>query len=676
MKSKLLVLTLSAVAAGCMVAGLSACAPIDPPPTPHIHSYTAYGKDDVQHWSVCPEDGDIAPTSYRYHVYNDGVCVCGKLDPVVEHVHDLADKWSANNDIHWHECSGCDEYVDLAEHSTDSGEWEFEGFDASGHWHVCKVCKEKYDIDVHNILGKDSDASGHWQICTRCDFKVNFEEHDFSESDKCECGYDLAGTEGLEYELVAQKNTYVLKSIGSATDANIVIPSVYNGKSVVEIAAGAFNNCATVKSVRIPDTVTTIGASAFGGCTGLTGIVLPSAIRDVAESAFDNCTALEAITIKGGENDNFTVIDGILYLKADTGSLSVRVVPLAVKGTVNIPDSIKTINAETFMGRKQLKKVVFGEASEATIIELSAFKECSALEEIVMPKRLKTLRSYAFQDCKKLASIELPDSITQFEDWIFYGCSGLVSAKLPAGLTKLSNLTFSRCSSLTEIEIPATVTAFGSQVFMGCSALTEIRFAAGCRLAEIPMNTFMNCTSLRAIDIPDNVKKIGNTAFQNCLALAEVTLPAGLQSIGMNAFNRCEKLARVEIPDSVTQLADFAFNRCSVLKEVVFGAGSTLKSIGNAAFASCIALEYVVIPKLTVPEKGYSIGNNILEGCTALADIYYMGTAEEWAALTIDPKDTTLKTDARLCFYVENEADVPEDGGSYWHFADGKPVKW
>ncbi len=211
---------------------------------------------------------------------------------------------------------------------------------------------------------------------------------------------------------------------------------------------------------------------------------------------------------------------------------------------------------------------------------------------------------------------------------------------------------------------------------MGCSALTEIRFAAGCRLAEIPMNTFMNCTSLRAIDIPDNVKKIGNTAFQNCLALAEVTLPAGLQSIGMSAFNRCEKLARVEIPDSVTQLADFAFNRCSVLKEVVFGAGSTLKSIGNAAFASCIALEYVVIPKLTVPEKGYSIGNNILEGCTALADIYYMGTAEEWAALTIDPKDTTLKTDARLCFYVENEADVPEDGGSYWHFADGKPVKW
>ena len=54
---------------------------------------------------------------------------------------------------------------------------------------------------------------------------------------------------------------------------------------------------------------------------------------------------------------------------------------------------------------------------------------------------------------------------------------------------------------------------------------------------------------------------------------------------------------KVVIPKSVTEIRQFAFTICEHLKEVVFEDGSTLKTIGDAAFTGCSALEKIVLPE-------------------------------------------------------------------------------
>lgn len=724
-KNKILIFTLSVTAVCSAAVGLAACGvPQLPPPPPHVHSYTAYGYDDQRHWRVCPDDNERDETSYGNHDFSNGDCVCGKKSPVAEHVHDWAKEWSTDVHYHWHECSGCDERENQAEHSTDNDEYVFEAADETGHWHVCKVCGEDYAKKEHSAGFKERDEKGHWTACHHCDYKIGYEDHVFGDNDKCSCGYDLAGTEGLVFELNAGGYAYVLKSAADAVAEDIVIPSTYNGLYVAEIASGAFDGCATVKSIRISPTVSKIGSNAFSGCKAITSIELPSGIKSVATSAFNGCEALECITVKGGESELFAAVDGILYSINSSGSMSVISIPVAVKGVVNIPDKVTTIENDAFKNRAKLQKVVFGEESKATSFGLNAFSGCAELTEIVLPKNLKTIRDYCFQNCRKLTAIELPSGVTKIEQSTFSGCSELSTVNLPSALKEIGSSAFMSCKKLTQIHIPASVTSLGKYAFFGCLELVEVKFEEGCQISAISDSTFMSDRLLKTINIPSGVKTIGNMAFQNCMALSGITLPEGLQKIGDSAFYNCNNLKRIEIPDSVTGLGVSAFTACTQLSEVVFGEGSQLKTtgtgsfsrcasltsitlpdsletigsslfadcsnlaeinisansniktIGNLAFSGCAALEYIVIPRLTVPETGNSIGNTIFTGCEKLTKIYYTGTKAEWEALKIDPRDEELATDARLVFYYENQADVPADGGSYWHFVDGKPAQW
>ena len=50
----------------------------------------------------------------------------------------------------------------------------------------------------------------------------------------------IEGTKGLKYEKMANKNEYQLVGIGTASDTNIVVASVYEGLPVTTIAENAF----------------------------------------------------------------------------------------------------------------------------------------------------------------------------------------------------------------------------------------------------------------------------------------------------------------------------------------------------------------------------------------------------------------------------------------------------
>jgi hypothetical protein len=108
------------------------------------------------------------------------------------------------------------------------------------------------------------------------------------------CRGETYGSEGLEYTLSEDESYYIVTGIGSCIDAEIIIPYLYEGKPVKEIAPYAFADLLEqaaavfrfraasvpsftvddILSVSIPDSVTLIGEGAFSGCDGLTEIRL------------------------------------------------------------------------------------------------------------------------------------------------------------------------------------------------------------------------------------------------------------------------------------------------------------------------------------------------------------------------------------------------------------------
>ena len=140
------------------------------------------------------------------------------------------------------------------------------------------------------------------------------------------------------------------------------------------------------------------------------------------------------------------------------------------------------------------------------------------------------------------------------------------------------------------------------------------------------------------------VMKLEGNAFINMSAIDHVDLPGSIVEIGMNAFAGTG-IRNIVIPDSVT-------------------------TMGYSVFQNCTSLEWVVLP------AGIKqLPLNLFKGATVLESVYYRGDAAQWAKVTGKPSSGVEA--ANVYFYVENEADVPTDGGLYWHFdATGKPVVW
>ena len=348
----------------------------------------------------------------------------------------------------------------------------------------------------------------------------------------------------------------------------------------------------------------------------VTEIVVPEYVTSISKGAFYGCNDLESITIPFvGAVAGKTASDTYQY-------------PFGyIFGTYN------------YTGATATKQYYYGSSTSST-----------TYDTYYIPTSLKSVTVTggnilygAFYNCRSLTSITIPDNVTSIGDYAFYECRGLTSITIPDSVTSIGERAFYNCSSLTSVTIGDGVTSIGNYAFRGCSSLTSIT-------------------------IPDNVTSIGGSAFSGCKGLTSITIPDSVTSIGEEAFEYCSSLTSITIPNSVTSIGYGAFYDCSSLTSVTIGDGVT--SIGEEAFEYCSSLT-----SITIPNSVTSIGYGAFYDCDSLTSVYYKGTAEEWSEINMDSNNTEL-TSATRYYYIENEADVPTDGGNYWHYVDGVPTSW
>ena len=240
-----------------------------------------------------------------------------------------------------------------------------------------------------------------------------------------------------------------------------------------------------------------------------------------------------------------------------------------------------------------------------TSIGECAFKNCSSLTSVTIPKSVTSIGDYAFFWCSSLTSVTIPKSVTSIGDYAFNYCSSLTSVTIPNSVTSIGEGAFFCCSSLTRVTIPNSVTSIGDYAFSYCSSLTAIYVAEGnttytsedgvlfskdkTMLYRYPAGKMEN-----EYAIPESVTSIGDCAFSECSSLTSVTIPNSVTSIGVSAFSECSSLTSVTIPNGVTSIGNYVFKNCSSLTSVTIPESVT--SIGESAFYGCSSLTSVTIP--------------------------------------------------------------------------------
>ena len=120
-----------------------------------------------------------------------------------------------------------------------------------------------------------------------CDWKSIFQQNKDDDSQK------IKYSEGLEFMLSNDGESYWLKGIGSCTDTKIVIPNTYNNLPVTYIYEEAFINQTSIVSIIMPDSIVGIGFRAFQNCTSLNNVVMGKSVEYITDWAFAGCSSLK-----------------------------------------------------------------------------------------------------------------------------------------------------------------------------------------------------------------------------------------------------------------------------------------------------------------------------------------------------------------------------------------------
>ena len=233
-------------------------------------------------------------------------------------------------------------------------------------------------------------------------------------------------------------------------------------------------------------------------------------------------------------------------------------------------------------------------------------------------------------------------------------------------------------SRFTKIIVPDTVTKIGVAAFSFCYSLQTVEFAEGINLEKIEHGTFGHCEALQQITLPDSVKAIDGLAFSGCTKLESVTMNC-VESIGVRAFESCTALEEITLPSTLTRIGNMAFyfsglksvespdgirdvttvdgngnestvyglgyacfNGCTSLESVKIGEG--VKTIPSGAFGYCTSLKEIHLPLSLEEIQGpyYENGSfrfgHAFYYCSALTDIYFNGSEEQWKDIKVDYK--------------------------------------
>lgn len=317
------------------------------------------------------------------------------------------------------------------------------------------------------------------------------------------------------------------------------------------IAAGAFLNNPTLRTINLPSRIKEIPDEAFCGCPDLKTITMPAHVSRIGRLAFADCQSIKSFAFPAELKE--------IGLQAFSGCIALQEIRLP-KGVREIPDG--TFFRCLALGRisqwpEQLKEIGTG-----------AFRDCSQLLEVKkLPKTLKKIGDGCFAGCSSLQEVVMPDSLISVSAHLFDGCINLRECKLPEGVYDIDNYAFRGCLKLESFHMPDYLFRIGEYAFLGCSDLRYFRISDYTQVIET--GAFMGCTGIEKLDLPLRTKNVEKQVFSGCKLLREINFHSDLKSIEEAAFEGCTLLKKVFVPEG-TEIHPNAFGKDNKQTQINF----------------------------------------------------------------------------------------------------------
>lgn len=405
-----------------------------------------------------------------------------------------------------------------------------------------------------------------------------------------------------------------------------------------------------------------IGDYMFYQLSTLENIILPDKAYKIGTYALGECEKLKSVTIPDGVTEigtlsfymclnlrNITLPENLKKIGNSCFSQS------ALEEIV-IPNSVDTLRNHSFAWMNNLQRVTFPTALKC--IEYNAFYKCPLLQEALIPEHTLTIEKEAFFGCRMLNKLSLPVGIENIGAYAFSECSLLSSVIIPNNFVRIGGAAFSR-TGLTSVEVPEGITSIESSTFYLCEKLKTVSLPES--LHSIRSDAFRQCKTLESIRISENVDSIGSNSFQGCIGLKEVVIQGGNTDlvIEWGTFGDCG-FEDIVLPDRLTYIGHSVFMGCSNLKKITLPKGITViehslfqgtslvkleipdgvTKIEESAFHGCLQLE-----ELKLPDIVKTIGENAFYSCGKLSDVNIPAQLEklgDYAFLSCNSLETVV----------------------------------
>ena len=387
--------------------------------------------------------------------------------------------------------------------------------------------------------------------------QIKFEDSQVKQ--KCVDNWDTDGDGELSYAEAA-----AVKSLGNVFTNDILIThfdelEYFTG--LTEIARDAFNGCANLQSVKLPNTILSIRQNAFRG-TGLYSIVIPQRAITFGDHVLEDCQNLETVidlafspqsTNEGSHLfQNCPNLTALFVPKFRTEAYQTKweykwdewkdiirdVIPFQdpqVKKVCVINwdhDKDGELSIDEAMAVEDLGKIFTGNAHIRSFNELKYFTG------------LKTIGMYAFMGCMNLESIRLPQSIRVIDQYAFANCRSLKKVDFPDQMESVNHQAFLGCHQLDSLFIPASVNSWSYDAIFDCLSLKTLKVS--------PANPYYDsredCNAL--IRTRDN---------QLISAASDCKVPDGVESTSPMAFTGTH-FKMLAFPASVKLLGSWGLN--------------------------------------------------------------------------------------------------------------------
>lgn len=534
-------------------------------------------------------------------------------------------------------------------------------------------------IQIENNSNNQGYRSSHVVLQPNQELSFTYRK-DGSATRNEDCGYvknvcfnfPYVDTDEAEWHYQINQETSSATIFGLSGDVtDVIVPSNIEDCPVQAIAANAFQHNTTLTAITIPACVTEIGSNAFSGCSNITRLVIEdgTSTLSLANSQFSSCP-LESV-----------------YLGR------------------NLSYSASSSNYAPFYNKTQLTNVEFGD--RVADIGDYAFRGCSNLKAITIPKAVKNIGTYAFYNCP-LRSVTFGTGLLSIGSNAFNGITKAIwqTNTPPSGYsvanatvnyvpndqyTSLSNKTvYAFLSSMFTVDgikyVPVSMSdrtcdaidcmydesaqsiKIGESVTYRNVAFTindvksyicydndYIEEVSIINPGNLNAYTFYDCSNLLNAMI-DSKGYVGNYAFKNCIKLNSCYLGEEVTNLNEYAFSGCTSLPEIVIPNSVASVGQYCFQNCKSIPNISIPQSVT--TIDNYAFTGCSKLRTVVFDNR---ETTLTLGSNgsspLFESCP-LDSVYVGGKMSYKTSSSYGYSPFYRNTSLRSVVIADNEDQI------------------